>query len=86
MSNFPEEQLREIIEKTGVVPAIHQIELHPYFSQEALRAVHAEYGIVTEAWSPLGNGSDLLQNPVLAEIAERHGATPAPGCAGVAPG
>ena len=77
MSNFPEEQLREIIEKTGVVPAIHQIELHPYFSQEALRAVHAEYGIVTEAWSPLGNGSDLLQNPVLAEIAERHGATPA---------
>ena len=53
------------------------IELHPYFSQEALRAVHAEYGIVTEAWSPLGNGSDLLQNPVLAEIAERHGATPA---------
>ena len=77
VSNFPEEQLREIIEKTGVVPAIHQIELHPYFSQEALRAVHAEYGIVTEAWSPLGNGSDLLQNPVLAEIAERHGATPA---------
>ena len=77
VSNFPEEQLREIIEKTGVVPVIHQIELHPYFSQEALRAVHAEYGIVTEAWSPLGNGSDLLQNPVLAEIAERHGATPA---------
>ena len=77
VSNFPEEQLREIIEETGVVPAIHQIELHPYFSQEALRAVHAEYGIVTEAWSPLGNGSDLLQNPVLAEIAERHGATPA---------
>ena len=77
VSNFPEEQLREIIEKTGVVPAIHQIELHPYFSQEALRAVHAEYGIATQAWSPLGNGSDLLQNPVLAEIAERHGATPA---------
>jgi len=75
--NFPEEQLREIIEETGVVPVIHQIELHPYFSQEALRAVHAEYGIATQAWSPLGNGSDLLQNPVLAEIAERHGATPA---------
>ena len=62
VSNFPEEQLREIIEET---------------SQEALRAVHAEYGIATQAWSPLGNGSDLLQNPVLAEIAERHGATPA---------
>ena len=77
VSNFPEEQLREIIEETGVVPVIHQIELHPYFSQEALRAVHAEYGIATQAWSPLGNGSDLLQNPVLAEIAERHGVTPA---------
>ena len=77
VSNFPEEQLREIIEETGVVPVIHQVELHPYFSQEALRAVHAEYGIATQAWSPLGNGSDLLQNPVLAEIAERHGATPA---------
>lgn len=77
VSNFPEEQLREIIEETGVVPVIHQIELHPYFSQEALRAVHAEYGIATQAWSPLGNGSDLLQNPVLTEIAERHGATPA---------
>ena len=77
VSNFPEEQLREIIKETGVVPAIHQIELHPYFSQEALRAVHAEYGIVTEAWSPLGNGSDLLQNPVLAEIAARHDASPA---------
>ena len=77
VSNFPEEQLREIIKETGVVPAIHQIELHPYFSQEALRAVHAEYGIVTEAWSPLGNGSDLLQNPVLAEIAARHNASPA---------
>ncbi len=77
VSNFPEEQLREIIEETGVVPVIHQVELHPYFSQEALRAVHAEYGIATQAWSPLGNGSDLLQNPVLAEIAERRGATPA---------
>ena len=77
VSNFPEEQLREIIEETGVVPVIHQVELHPYFSQEALRAVHAEYGIATQAWSPLGNGRDLLQNPVLAEIAERRGATPA---------
>ena len=51
VSNFPEEQLREIIEETGVVPVIHQVELHPYFSQEALRAVHAEYGIATQAWS-----------------------------------
>lgn len=71
VSNFPEEQLREIIAETGVTPAIHQIELHPYFAQENLREVHAELGIVTQAWSPLGNGSDLLSNPVLAEIAQK---------------
>lgn len=75
VSNFPEEQLREIIAETGVTPAIHQIELHPYFAQESLREVHAELGIVTQAWSPLGNGSDLLSNPVLAEIAEKHDAS-----------
>lgn len=75
VSNFPEEQLREIIAETGVTPAIHQIELHPYFAQENLREVHAELGIVTQAWSPLGNGSDLLSNPVLTEIAQKHDAS-----------
>lgn len=75
VSNFPEEQLREIIAETGVTPAIHQIELHPYFAQENLREVHAELDIVTQAWSPLGNGSDLLSNPVLAEIAQKHDAS-----------
>ncbi len=68
-----------------MVPVIHQIELHPTLSQ-ALRAVHAEYGIATQAWSPLGNGSDLLQNPVLAEVAERHGATPCRSCWRAIPG
>lgn len=77
VSNFPEAQLREIIAETGVVPAIHQIELHPYFAQENLREVHAELGIVTQAWSPLGNRSDLLDNPVIGEIAKAHDATPA---------
>lgn len=77
VSNFPEEQLREIVAETGIVPAIHQVELHPYFAQENLREVHAELGIVTEAWSPLGNRSDLLENPVITDIAEAHGATPA---------
>lgn len=85
VSNFPEEQLREIIAETGVVPAIHQIELHPYFAQEKLREVHAELGIVTQAWSPLGNRSDLLENPVIGEIAEANDATPRPGGAGLAP-
>ncbi|HEX7351390.1 aldo/keto reductase [Brachybacterium sp.] len=74
VSNFPIEQLEEIIAETGVVPVMHQIELHPEFQQAELRAVHAEKGIVTEAWSPLGQGGDILSNPVITEIAEAHGA------------
>lgn len=78
VSNFPAQQLAEVIEDTGVVPAIHQIELHPYFQQRELRGVHAEHGILTEAWGPLGQGkSDLLENPAVTAIAEAHGATPA---------
>lgn len=78
VSNFPKRQLAEIIEATGVVPAIHQIELHPYFQQRELRAIHAEHGILTEAWGPLGQGkSDLLENPAVTAIAEAHDASPA---------
>jgi len=78
VSNFPKEQLAEIIEATGVVPAIHQIELHPYFQQRELRGIHEEKGILTESWGPLGQGkSDLLENPAVTAIAEAHGASPA---------
>ena len=77
VSNFPQAQLREIIADTSVTPAIHQIELHPYFSQEELRKVHEELGIVTEAWSPLGQGGELLNDPVIVEIAGKHGISPA---------
>ena len=77
VSNFPQAQLREIIADPGVTPAIHQIELHPYFSQEELRKVHEELGIVTEAWSPLGQGGELLNDPVIVEIAGKHGVSPA---------
>ena len=77
VSNFPQAQLREIIADTSVTPAIHQIELHPYFSQEELRKVHEELGIVTEAWSPLGQGGELLNDPVIVEIAGKHGVSPA---------
>ena len=73
VSNFPQAQLREIIADTGVTPAIHQIELHPYFSQEDMRAVHSEFGIATEAWSPLGQGGEILKDPVIVEIAGKHG-------------
>ena len=74
VSNFPREQLEEIIAETGVVPVMHQIELHPDFQQRELRDYHADKGILTEAWSPLGQGGDILKHPVITEIAEAHGA------------
>ena len=75
--NFTAETLDELIEATGVTPAMLQIETHPYFPQNELRAYCEAKGILHEAWSPLGNGTGLLAGPVLAEIAERVGATPA---------
>jgi 2,5-diketo-D-gluconate reductase A len=78
VANYPLPQLEEAIEATGVVPAIHQIELHPYFQQRELRELHDRHGIVTESWGPLGQGkSDLLKNPVITEIAAAHDASPA---------
>ncbi|MDN6330410.1 MAG: aldo/keto reductase [Brachybacterium sp.] len=73
VSNFPIAQLEEIIAETGVVPVMHQIELHPEFQQAELRAYHADKQILTEAWSPLGQGGDILKNPVITDIAEAHG-------------
>lgn len=75
--NFTVEALRELEEATGVVPAIHQVETHPYFPQAELREYAAERGILHQSWSPLGQGSELLEEPALAKIAEKHGATPA---------
>jgi diketogulonate reductase-like aldo/keto reductase len=63
VSNFTEEHLRRIIDATGVVPVMNQVELHPYFPQAALRAVHAELGVVTESWSPLGGASCCPSRP-----------------------
>ena len=74
VSNFQPEHLRAIIDATGVVPAVNQIEVNPYLTQEPLRALHAELGIVTEAWSPLARGA-VLDDPVLNGIAERLGKT-----------
>ena len=77
VSNFTAEGLQRLIDETGVVPAIHQIELHPYFSQSELRKFGADNGILTQAWSPLGQGGELLQDPAVASIAAKHQATPA---------
>lgn len=72
VSNFKEPALRTIIDATGVVPVLNQVELHPWSPQTALRELHAELGIATESWSPLASGQ-LLDDPTLAVIAEKHG-------------
>ncbi|MBB3997127.1 aldo/keto reductase [Aureimonas pseudogalii] len=76
VSNFTAEHLDRLADETGVTPAINQIELHPRFQQRALRDAHAKRGIVTQSWSPLGQGQ-LLEDPVVAGIAQKHGRTPA---------
>ncbi|WP_432742557.1 aldo/keto reductase [Streptomyces sp. JH002] len=77
VSNFRPAHLRRVIDEGTIVPAINQIELHPNFSQAESRGVHAELGIATEAYSPLGSGKGLLDDPKLAEIGAKHGRTPA---------
>ena len=76
VSNFAADHLRRIVGETGVTPAVNQIELHPRFQQAALRAVQNELGVVTECWSPLGQGK-VLEDPVIGKIAAKHGKTPA---------
>jgi 2,5-diketo-D-gluconate reductase A len=77
VSNFTEAHLARIIEATGVRPAVNQIELHPYFPQPEMRAVHEELGIRTESWSPLAKRQAPLRTPPVAGAAESHGVTPA---------
>jgi 2,5-diketo-D-gluconate reductase A len=76
VSNFQPEHLERVIAETGVTPSINQVELHPYFQQVGLRREHERLGILTEAWSPLGQGLEL-KDPVIVEIAREHGRTPA---------
>jgi diketogulonate reductase-like aldo/keto reductase len=77
VSNFEPEHLRRLIDETSVIPAVDQIELHPHLQQRAAREFHAEQGIATEAWSPLGQGKGLLEVPAIVAIAQKHGRTPA---------
>ncbi|AWT46397.1 MULTISPECIES: aldo/keto reductase [Streptomyces] len=77
VSNFLPEHLERLIAETSVIPAVNQIELHPYLQQHAAREYHAEQGIATEAWSPLGSGKGLLEVPAIVAIARKHGRTPA---------
>ncbi len=77
VSNFAENHLSDIISDSGVTPALNQIELHPLFTQEAMRAVHDRLGIVTESWSPLGKRSAPFAQDAVADAADAHGVTPA---------
>lgn len=76
VSNFLPEHIERIVDATGVAPAVNQVELHPRMQQRALRAFDNEHEIVTEAWSPLGRGA-LLDDPVVTDIADQTGHTPA---------
>ena len=76
VSNFTEAHLARIVEATGVTPAVNQIELHPYFPQAEMRAVHERLGIRTEAWSPMGKRQAPFGEPAVADAAARHGVTP----------
>ena len=77
VSNFTVAHLERLAKETGTVPAVNQIELHPRFTQDELRTYHAGHGIATEAWSPIGQGGELLQDGRLRALADRHGRSPA---------
>ena len=77
VSNFTVAHLQRLFDETDIVPAVNQIELHPQFPQDELRAFHAEHGILTESWGPLGQGKGLLEDPRIIEVAESKGRTPA---------
>ncbi len=87
VSNFMPEHLTSLLEATTVVPAVNQIEVHPYFQQKGLQELHAEHRILTQAWSPIGGitfypgyGEErrsTLEDPTIGRIATAHGRTPA---------
>lgn len=72
VSNFTQPQIERLAAATGIWPAVNQVELHPYFAQPKLRSWHADHGIVTEAWRPLGTGSDLLSHQVIERLARAY--------------
>ena len=76
VSNFQKEHLQRLFDETDTVPAVNQIEVHPYLTQDSLRAFNTEHGIATEAWSPLAQGA-VLSDPVIVGIADRLGKTAA---------
>jgi 2,5-diketo-D-gluconate reductase A len=76
VSNFQPAHLERIIDETGVVPVVNQVEVHPFFTNEAVRAADREHGVLTEAWSPIAQGG-VLDDPTIGEVAAAVGRTPA---------
>lgn len=76
VSNFQPSHLRRVVQEGAVVPAVNQIEVHPFLTQDEARAANAENGVATEAWSPLAQGL-VVENPVIAGIAKAHDKSPA---------
>lgn len=88
VSNFSTEYLENLMAQTEIVPAVNQVEVHPFYTQQSLRDSHAKYGIATQAWSPIGGVNrygnfseetveDPLTNPTIVELAEKYSKTPA---------
>jgi diketogulonate reductase-like aldo/keto reductase len=85
VSNFMVDHLEKLLDRATVVPAVNQIEVHPYFAQREVQAFGAERGILTQAWSPIGGitfyregeHTSTLEDPVIVEIAQAHGKSPA---------
>ncbi|ANY73388.1 2,5-diketo-D-gluconic acid reductase [Paenibacillus ihbetae] len=75
VSNFLPEHIDRLIKETGAAPSLNQVELHPFFDQAYQRKKDGEHGIVTESWSPLGRGNDIVQDEQIVRIAEAHGKT-----------
>lgn len=75
VSNFLPGHIEMLSQATGVIPAVNQVELHPFFQQNEIRQYDEEHGIITEAWSPLGRANQMLRNKVILEIANKHGAS-----------
>ena len=76
VSNFQPDHLDRIVAETGVVPAVNQVEVHPYFANEAVRAANLRHGVATEAWSPIARG-DVLGDTTVEKVAAETGRTPA---------
>lgn len=77
VSNFTAAHLDRLVDETGVAPAVNQIELHPGFVQEGMRAANAARGVLTQSWGPLGRGKGLLAAPEVRAVAHAHGVSPA---------